>query len=60
MISEIRNPYLRRALLVWTVLAIVVCMGPVHLIFAVLEWVDREFEVDLVSTWRGLKPKGKE
>lgn len=57
-LCEIRNPYLRRAALVFTVASIIVCMGPVCLIRRVLRWVEDEFEADLLATWRG-KPNVK-
>lgn len=53
MIHEISNPYLRRAVLVFTVASIIVCMGPVCLIRGVLRWVKDEFEADLPAIWRG-------
>jgi hypothetical protein len=59
VIHEIRNPYLRRAALVFTVFAIVVCLGPAHLVRAVLRWVEDECEVDLADVWRGRQMKGK-
>lgn len=59
MISDIRNPYLRRAALVFTVAAIVVCVGPARLIGAVLRWIEYEFEADLADIWRGGQTKGK-
>lgn len=53
MIPTIRNRYARRTVLVLTVAAIVVCLGPYCLGRAVLRWVEREFDVDLRAVWRG-------
>lgn len=58
MISEIRNPYLRRAALVFTVFAIVVSMAPLRLVQATLRWIEDEFECDLADAWHGVQPKG--
>lgn len=57
MIPEIQNTLLRRIVLVLTVAAIVIILGPVYLIESVLGWVEREFEVNLRAIWRG-KTKG--
>jgi hypothetical protein len=53
MLHEIRNPFLRRAALVFTVVALIICLGPLALINAVLGWVEDEFEVNLSAAWRG-------
>lgn len=53
MIPTIRNKWLRRVALIFTVLAIVVCIGPLHLINVILGWVEEEFDVDLSKSWRG-------
>jgi hypothetical protein len=53
--TDIKNPWIRRPLLVFTVAAIVVCLGPLHLIQATLRWVEWEFEVNLRAVWRGPK-----
>lgn len=55
MIPKIRNPILRRTALVFTVAAIVICIGPLHLVNAVLRWVEDEFNVDLRASWKGTK-----
>lgn len=55
MIPEISNTILRRVALVLTVVGIVVCLGPLHLIQAVLRWVETEFEVDLHKVWKETK-----
>lgn len=55
MIPEIANTILRRVALVLTVAGIVVCLGPLHLIQAVLRWVETEFEVDLHKVWKETK-----
>ncbi len=57
MIPAIRNPFLRRAALVFTVASIVVCIGPIALIRAVLRWVEDEFDVDLRRSWDGAPTK---
>ncbi|KRQ11916.1 hypothetical protein AOQ73_05775 [Bradyrhizobium pachyrhizi] len=53
MIPDIQNNFLRRAALVFTVVAIIVALGPLHLINAVLGWVEDEFDVNLRAVWRG-------
>lgn len=53
MILAIRNRFARRAALVFTVLALLACLGPLHLIKAALQWVEREFDVDLRDAWNG-------
>lgn len=59
MISDIRNTFLRRATLIFTVASIIVCLGPAYLILRgtnnVLRWVEDEFDVDLRAAWRGTK-----
>jgi hypothetical protein len=55
MIPKIRNTFLRRTALVFTVVSIVICIGPLHLIRAVLGWVEDEFDVDLRASWKGTK-----
>jgi hypothetical protein len=52
MIPKITSTILRRAALVLTVASIVICLGPLHLIRAVLRWVETEFEVDLRDIWK--------
>jgi hypothetical protein len=59
VIQEIRNPYLRRAVLVFTVLSIVACMGPLRLVQAVLRWVEDEFDADLLGVWNGVNKRRK-
>lgn len=63
MIPSIPNPFLRRTVMVLTVAAILVCLGPycfgVALVRAALEWVEREFDVDLAAAWAGAKEGGK-
>lgn len=59
MIHDIRNPYLRRAALAFTVFAIVVAVGPLRAVQSVLRWIEDEFEVDLADVWRGRQTKGK-
>jgi hypothetical protein len=54
MIPAIRNPVLRRTVLVLTVLGVVVCLGPLHLVLAGARWFEREFDVDLGAVWRGV------
>lgn len=51
MIPEIRNSFLRRWTLVFTVGCIIVCLGPIYLIGAVLRWVEDEFDVNLRDVW---------
>jgi hypothetical protein len=51
-IPHIRNKWLRRVALVFTVVAIIVCLGPLHLIQLTLGWVEDEFDVDLRNNWR--------
>ena len=58
MIPDIRNTFLRRVGLVFTVAAIIIVLGPLHLICAVFEWVEREFEVNLSAVWRGKVKRG--
>jgi hypothetical protein len=60
VIQEIRNPYLRRAVLVFTVLSIVACMGPLRLVQAVLRWVENEFDADLLGVWNGVNKRRKQ
>lgn len=55
-IPQIPNPFLRRTVLVLTVAAILVCLGPLAMARAALEWVEREFDVDLAAAWRGDAP----
>lgn len=55
MIRDISNTLLRRTALVLTVVSIIICLGPLHLICAVLRWVEREFEVDLRAIWKETK-----
>ena len=56
-IYDVRSAWIRRPLLVLTVLAIIVSLGPLHLIRAVcvrvLAWIEDEFEADLRDAWRG-------
>lgn len=56
MIPEIRNTFLRRVVLIWTVVAIVVCLGPIGLVHGVLGWIENTFDADLRTAWNG-KPK---
>jgi hypothetical protein len=57
MIPDIQNNTLRRVVLVLTVLAIIVVIGPIFLIGMALDrtlyWVENEFEVNLAAAWRG-------
>lgn len=55
MIPKIRNAFLRRSALVLAVAGIVVTVGPMHLVNAVLKWVEDEFDVDLRASWKGSK-----
>lgn len=57
MIPEIKNTFLRRLALVWTVAAIIICLGPIYLVLAVLEWVEDEFEINMVANWRAAPKK---
>ncbi len=53
MIPDIQNNFLRRVALVFTVAAVVIIIGPLHLVNSVLGWVEDEFEVNLRAAWRG-------
>ncbi len=54
--SKNRDLFIRtRTALVFTVVAIVVCIGPLHLVNAMLQWVEDEFDVDLRASWKGTK-----
>jgi hypothetical protein len=52
-IYQIRSTFARRAALVVTVLCLLVCLGPLHLIRAALAWVEDEFELDMRDVWDG-------
>jgi hypothetical protein len=53
MIPKIGNTILRRVAIVLTIIGIVVCLGPLALIRATLQWIEREFDVDLRDAWEG-------
>lgn len=55
MIASLRPTLLRRAVVVLTVAAIVVCLGPLWLVEAVCRRVRREFGEDIAAAWRGQK-----
>lgn len=57
MIPEIENTYLRRFALVWTVASYIVCLGPLHLILAVIEWAEDELKISVVAIWRDKSKK---
>jgi len=52
-LADIRNPLLRRALVVATVAAMLACMLPLWLAEAIWRRVREEFGEDLAAAWRG-------